>query len=50
VLSRKDDYFGSHRVFMTETAFYGASKSVPPIDSLVIVNSFVKGLGVDPLD
>jgi len=50
VLSRKDDYFKNpNRIFMTETAFYGAPKPVPPVDNLAIVNSFVKDLGVDPL-
>ncbi len=50
LLSRKDESFKSpNRIFMGETAFYGAPKPVPPVDNLVIVNSFVKELGVDPL-
>lgn len=50
ILSRKDDHFKNpNRIFMTETAFYGAPKQVPPVDSLEIVNAFVKNLGVDPL-
>lgn len=51
LLSRKDESFKSpNRIFMGETAFYGASKPVPPIDNLAIVNSFVRELGVDPLE
>ena len=50
ILSRKDQHFkSSNRIFMTETAFYGAPKPVPPIDGLEMVNEFVKKLGVDPL-
>ncbi len=50
VVSRRDDYFKNPvRIVMGETAFYGAPKARPPIDNMVIVNSFVKDLGVDPL-
>lgn len=50
LLSRKDDHFKSpQRIFMGETAFYGAPKPVPPVDNLEIVNKFVTNLGVDPL-
>ncbi|MEK7151796.1 MAG: hypothetical protein AAB784_03770 [Patescibacteria group bacterium] len=35
------------RIYMTESAFYGGSKQVPPVDNLAIINSFLMGLDVD---
>lgn len=50
LVSRRDDYFKTPvRIFMDETAFYGAPKPVPPVDNLEIVNKFVTDLGVDPI-
>ncbi|MBI2639855.1 MAG: hypothetical protein HYW90_03125 [Candidatus Sungbacteria bacterium] len=43
ILSRKG------RIFMTESAFYGAKRSKPRIDNLVILNEFISGLGVEQL-
>lgn len=44
ILSRKG------RIFMTESAFYGARKPKPRVDNLAILNTFIGGLGVEPLE
>ncbi len=38
------------RIFMTESAFYGAPRPCPQVDNLAIINTFVGNLGVPPLE
>ena len=38
------------RILMTESAFYGGSKQVQPVDNLAIINLFLNGLDVDPVN
>lgn len=37
------------RIFMTQSAFYGAPRVRPPVDNLEITNAYVKKIGVDPI-
>jgi len=37
------------RIFMTESAFYGAPRSRPPIENIDVINDFIGKLGISPI-